>query len=286
MISLDESKFIFEERKEEVKKFSDFLNLLINKRPVFKVDDEEISIEISLTHILKAQGYLILYNLVESTIANTISSVHYELYQKEISFDGLPKNLQKNLLQQLCKEGFSSIAPIDSNSTLSNEIIKNSYNKKVLFSGNIDRQFVTKLSQNYGFQTENTEFKKTGHGIFMTQVKEQRNNLAHGNISFTECGRNTSIDELLRAFEQIPNFLDDFISKWYGVVDLIGIQDLRGIMDKYKITPDMRAIVFCKTREMTMALLKWIEQTPELAILSPNRLVGANASAEKGGKCI
>jgi len=46
----------------------------------------------------------------------------------------------------------------------------------------------------------------------MTQVKEQRNNLAHGNISFTECGRNTSIDELLRAFEQIPNFLDDFIS--------------------------------------------------------------------------
>ena len=186
MISLDESKFIFEERKEEVKKFSDFLNLLINKRPVFKVDDEEISIEISLTHILKAQGYLILYNLVESTIANTISSVHYELYQKEISFDRLPKNLQKNLLQQLCKEGFSSIAPIDSNSTLSNEIIKNSYNKKVLFSGNIDRQFVTKLSQNYGFQTENTEFKKTGHGIFMTQVKEQRNNLAHGNISFTE----------------------------------------------------------------------------------------------------
>jgi len=148
MISLDESKFIFEERKEEVKKFSDFLNLLINKRPVFKVDDEEISIEISLTHILKAQGYLILYNLVESTIANTVSSVHYELYQKEISFDRLPKNLQKNLLQQLCKEGFSSIAPIDSNSTLSNEIIKNSYNKKVLFSGNIDRQFVTKLSQN------------------------------------------------------------------------------------------------------------------------------------------
>jgi len=212
MTSLDESKFIFEERKEEVKKFSDFLNLLINKRPVFKVDDEEGVIQISLTHILKAQGYLILYNLVESTIANTISSVHYELYQKEISFDRLPKNLQKNLLQQLCKEGFSSIAPIDSNSMLSNEIIKNSYNKKVLFSGNIDRLFVTKLSKNYGFQIENTDFEKTGHGHFMTKVKEKRNALAHGDISFTECGRNTSTDELLRAFEQIPNFLDDFIS--------------------------------------------------------------------------
>jgi len=212
VISLDESKFIFEERKEEVKKFLDFLELLVNRRPVFKVDDEEISIEISLTHILKAQGYLILYNLVESTIANTVSSVHYELCQKQISFDRLPNNLQKKLLQQLCKEGFSSATPIERTSTLSNEIIKNSYNKKVLFSGNIDRQFVTKLSHCYGFEITNTDYEKTGHGHFMTQVKQQRNDLAHGNISFTECGRNTSTDELLTAFEQIPNFLDNFIS--------------------------------------------------------------------------
>jgi hypothetical protein len=46
----------------------------------------------------------------------------------------------------------------------------------------------------------------------MTQVKQQRNDLAHGNISFTNCGRNTSTDELLKAFEQIPNFLESFIS--------------------------------------------------------------------------
>ena len=45
----------------------------------------------------------------------------------------------------------------------------------------------------------------------------------------------------------------------------------------------MRAIIFCKTREMTMALQEWIKETPELVILNPNRLVGANAPAEKGG---
>ncbi len=212
MISLDESKFIFQERKEEVKKFLDFLELLVNRRPVFKVNDEEISIEISLTHILKAQGYLILYNLVESTIANTVSSVHYDLCQKNISFEQLSNNLQKKLLQQLCKEGFSSIVPIDSTSSLSNEIIKNSYNKKVLFSGNIDRLFITKLSHSYGFEIANTNHEITGHGNFMTQVKQQRNNLAHGNISFTECGRDTSTDELLKAFEQIPNFLEIFMN--------------------------------------------------------------------------
>lgn len=212
MISLGESKFIFEERKEEVKKFLDFLELLVNRRPVFKVDGEEVNIEISLTHILKAQGYLILYNLVESTIANTVSSVHYELCEKQINFNKLPNNLQKKLLQQLCKEGFSLVTPISSTSSLSNEIIKNSYNKKVLFSGNIDRKFITKLSQNYGFEITNTDYELTGHGNFMTQIKQQRNDLAHGNISFTDCGRNTSTDELLTAFEQIPNFLESFIS--------------------------------------------------------------------------
>lgn len=211
MISLDNSKFIFKERKEEVKEFLDFLDLLINKKPNFQINNEKIEIDLSLTHILKAQGYLILYNLVESTIANAVSSVHHHLWLNDITFEKLPNSLQKKLLKQFSKEGASSIVPIDSMSTLSKEIIKKSYNKKTLFSGNIDRQFVTNLSRDYGFEVTNTDYEETGHGEFITQVKKQRNDLAHGNISFTECGRNTSTDELLKAFNQIPNFLENFI---------------------------------------------------------------------------
>jgi ATP-dependent RNA helicase DDX58 len=55
------------------------------------------------------------------------------------------------------------------------------------------------------------------------------------------------------------------------------------ILNKYKNNPDMRAIIFCKTREMTMALKNSIEESSELAGLSPYHLVGANASAERGG---
>lgn len=211
MNSLEDTKFIFEERKGEVKEFLLFLDLLINKQPSLTLEGENITIERSLTNILKAQGYLILYNLVESTVANAVSSIHHNLFTKNITFEELPNTLQSKILKQFCKEGASSIIPMNSMSSLSNEIIRKSYNKKSLFSGNVDRKFVTELSREYGFEIQDTDYDITGHGNFITMVKQQRNELAHGNISFTECGRNTSTDELLKAFDQIPNFLESLI---------------------------------------------------------------------------
>ena len=218
MKSLEDTKFIFEERKDEVKEFLTFLDLLINKQPSLTLDGENITIEHSLTHILKAQGYLILYNLVESTVANAVASVHHYLYTKNITFGVLPEALQRKILKEFCKEGASSIIPIDGITSLSKEIIRKSYNKKLLFSGNVDRNFVTKLSHDYGFNIQNTDYDTTGHGNFITMVKQQRNDLAHGNISFTDCGRNTSTVDLLEAFEQIPNFLESLINNIEGML--------------------------------------------------------------------
>jgi len=42
-------------------------------------------------------------------------------------------------------------------------------------------------------------------------------------------------------------------------------------------------IVFVKTREMTVALMNWMNETEELKILKPHNLVGSNAPSQKAG---
>ncbi|MBA3924663.1 MAG: hypothetical protein H0X31_24350 [Nostocaceae cyanobacterium] len=44
-------------------------------------------------------------------------------------------------------------------------------------------------------------------GIVLDDVKEKRNYLAHGTISFVECGRDYSIDELVSIKDQTITFL-------------------------------------------------------------------------------
>ncbi len=55
------------------------------------------------------------------------------------------------------------------------------------------------------------------------------------------------------------------------------------ILERYAENSDMRAIVFCKTREMTSALMNWMKSTDHLCELQPSRLTGGT-STEKGGR--
>ena len=51
----------------------------------------------------------------------------------------------------------------------------------------------------------------------------------------------------------------------------------------YSEKPDSRGIIFCKTREMTVALTKWMNETPGLDELNPHNLVGSNAPSQSAG---
>ena len=55
------------------------------------------------------------------------------------------------------------------------------------------------------------------------------------------------------------------------------------ILENYSKNQDARIIVFVKTRELTVALENWMEETPELKELKAKKLTGSNAPAVKGG---
>jgi ATP-dependent RNA helicase DDX58 len=55
------------------------------------------------------------------------------------------------------------------------------------------------------------------------------------------------------------------------------------ILSRYDADDSKRGILFCKTREMTKALMNWMKDNPRLAMLNPNILIGARNTTRNGG---
>nr|ELR5046350.1 hypothetical protein [Providencia rettgeri] len=86
-------------------------------------------------------------------------------------------------------------------------ISQGTFNRKKLFSGNIDSKEINEKSKIYGFSTS-TEYEHTKHGKQLSTVKQHRNDLAHGNFSFSEIGKNVSYQELENTSLEVIAYLD------------------------------------------------------------------------------
>ena len=203
----------FNERSKEVSKYFIFLRSLEqgttklsyggkgNSSKIKEIDPE-------LLKTLKASGFLLLYNLVEATMRNIIEAIFDQLRIEGISYDEIRPELKKVVLKNLKKrssdEVFSSIAAI------SVDIISAGFDKKDLFSGNLDGKKIRETAAEYGF-SHLTDHTKTGSGSDLLTVKANRNDLAHGIKSFAEIGRDKTADELLEIKKKVIRYLKQIL---------------------------------------------------------------------------
>ncbi|NET27696.1 MAE_28990/MAE_18760 family HEPN-like nuclease [Okeania sp. SIO1I7] len=194
----------FKERSKEVSKYFFFLKNLEQgtiklamegngKQKIKEIDSE-------LIKTLKASTFLLLYNLVESTMRNAIEAIFDELQSQGIPFDKIRPELKKIVLHNLKRRNpdkvFQKIVDI------SLDIIKAGFNKEELFSGNIDAQKIKTTAKEYGFSAKT----KTDSSDLLT-VKDNRNDLAHGIKSFAEVGKEKSADELIEIKNKVVKYL-------------------------------------------------------------------------------
>ncbi|MGB3511436.1 MAG: MAE_28990/MAE_18760 family HEPN-like nuclease [Microcoleaceae cyanobacterium] len=185
----------FNERSKEVSKYFIFLKNLEQgtikltmegkgKQKIKEIDSE-------LINTLKASAFLLLYNLIESTMRNAIEVIFDELQSQGISFDKIRPELKKIVLHNLKRRNpdkvFQKIVDI------SLDIIKAGFNKEELFSGNIDAQKIKTTAKEYGFSAQT----KTDSSDLLT-VKTNRNDLAHGIKSFAWVGKDKTAEELIK----------------------------------------------------------------------------------------
>ena len=215
---MDNTKQDFENRKIEIENYFNFLIIFDNDETKlqYKKDGNLIleRIEPKFQIILIANAFLILYNLIESTVRNSIIEIYNKIEEEEITYADLSENLQKlwikqstdnfkenNYRPEKLREYISNLA----NDILNSEIVKLAKDK-MDFSGNLDANKIRKLSETYGFE-------KSPNGGNLVEIKKRRNRLAHGEQTFYDVGKDFTVGEIINFKNETFSYLSDIIIK-------------------------------------------------------------------------
>jgi len=63
---------------------------------------------------------------------------------------------------------------------------------------------------------------------------------------------------------------------------LLKLQEI--LVNKLVQDANARGIIFVRTRELAQAIVRWVNETPELLALQASEFVGQNAKASSGGR--
>ncbi len=215
---MDSTKADFTKRKEEVSEYFSFLKILnMNdsvsleyKDPVDKTN-KNFPIERRLQTIFIANTFLLLYNLVESTIRNSITEIYIKIKEDKVSYQNLSGQMKKIWLRKTRK----SLVERGRNNGIEGEIsgiIDNIIKKEIIeltindtrISGNIDAQRIRELAKENGFDI-------VKDGSILKNIKEKRNFLAHGNQTFDDIGKNITYKDLDKYREDTFSYLTQVI---------------------------------------------------------------------------
>ena len=206
----------FEKRKVEINTFLDYLVLLDKDSIELKYTEnretkyESVSSEFLTT--LTANSFLLLYNVIESTIRNSIIAIYDNIKEEGVTFNELSDNLKKlwtKFETDRFKEGNFRMETIRefvldfANKIVTREVVIFS-EEWMDFSGNLDAQEIRGLADKIGFP-------KSPNGRNLVKIKEKRNRLAHGEHTFYDVGRDFSVRDIIELKNEVFEYLDDVV---------------------------------------------------------------------------
>jgi hypothetical protein len=208
---------VFEEfhtRVQEVNQYFVFLEGLIQETTKLAVSGDQGEQKITpigsnLSYILTANAFLLLYNLVESTMRNAIVAIWAEIGSKKISFDFLRTEIKEIVIQDFKKRSHNHVVH-SKLKDISLDIMTAELNIEKLFSGSVNREEITKTAREYGFSFK-TDYSTTKHGEHLEEIRDNRNSLAHGNESFAKIGKDASFENLLKLKEEVIEYLQQIL---------------------------------------------------------------------------
>lgn len=157
----------------------------------------------SLLKTLKANGFILLYNLVESTMKNAIEAVFEEFRATGVSFDACREEVRQIVLSNLKAHNpdkvFNALTP------LAQKILTETFRKEKAFAGNVDAKRIREVARDYGFLPPKAK------GDNLLTVKSHRNDLAHGDKAFAEVGRDFDIKRLVKIKDEVVVYLQEVL---------------------------------------------------------------------------
>lgn len=210
---MNTTKTEYQKRLKEVEVYLDIIKLLdkgscaiectdINEnKHVQKIDTE-------LTKILKANGFLILYNLIEATIRNSITAIVNAIGADRLSYRKLSDKLKHIWICQEFKNITEQNVLKNRVAELSEKILNDNllvFEKECLnISGNLDAQKIRNIAKQFGYN-------ESKDGRCLHTIKEKRNKLAHGEYTFSDVGKEYTSNELVTFKNETVNFIEDVL---------------------------------------------------------------------------
>jgi len=215
---MDNTKSDFIKRKDEINEYFSFLEVLNNDNVVLKYDtingNQEKEVSLKLQRIFIANTFLLLYNLVESTVRNSIVEIYLKIQDDEVKYTNLSNKIKQIWLHKKRKTFIINEERDESIEKKLENIIKEIIDNEIVvltkedinISGNIDAQEIRNLAKKIGFEN-------SSNGRYLEEIKQKRNRLAHGEHTFHDVGKNFTYNQLNSYKENTFGHLEDVINK-------------------------------------------------------------------------
>ncbi len=163
---------------------------------------------------LKADFLLLLYNIVESTTCDCLNSIYDAIIDDNLTFADVTieiKQLWRNYLKNRKHPN------AESDDAILNPMKIKFEQLAISISGSMDYRKIVSVFRKHGCQVDDSKREQYGQSFLV--VKNKRNLLAHGNISFSECGSGYICSDLKRYKEDILAYLEEVVNVTKTYVD-------------------------------------------------------------------
>ena len=169
-----------------------------------EVIEKSTGFSVTLINTMKSSALLMLYNLVESTMTNLMQDIFDHLKAKAIGFDGLSDAMKEVVLNYSKRRNPSKLVKKMSDDAVG--IVVACFDRSDIFSGNVDSRKIAETIKEFGVKTS-VRYKEEA----LLTVKTERNSLAHGSKSFSECGKGYTGKDLRAHYDKVTLVLNKVI---------------------------------------------------------------------------
>lgn len=227
----------YDDRKKEIEDFLELMEFLETKENdrvdgVSKFSEffhsEGTGIRLtyqSLINILKSNVSLMIYNIIEYTVANLIDSIYDEIRMNRLSYVDVNESIQglwrKNILKSTSDPNANFNTFLKKNEEIITTILRNTTlemnSRNTLPSGNLDGVSIKRTFESHGIQLQTRS--RNYRPDILEGIKENRNNLAHGSVSFVDAVRSDSISDIRKNETFVVAFLEELIDTVTTYID-------------------------------------------------------------------
>ncbi len=231
---MDDFSQVFEERLQEIETYLDLLEVLEKQvqKEIPKFGSSGSTITVQQQRILYSSVYLQLYNLVESTVTQCLNAVSQSVINQSTDPGHLSDSVRREWVRFRARTHteLNYENRLESALELCNHLVEtlpiSTFEIEKGAGGGWTDEEIEKISKRLGlslkisqdiYQAIKRPFRYDQRALAL--IKQLRNKLAHGELSFAECGQNVTVSDLRQLTERASSYLREVVACFKSYID-------------------------------------------------------------------